>query len=355
MTSPNELKCMASAPTRIDLAGGTLDIWPIPPILQHKSELWNEPIETINVAINLKAKTQVTLKKSEKVKFIFADNMNNSRENFEDLNTNSAVNFPIHRAVARCYQSRFSEMGFNHLEIQSDAQAPKGSGLGGSSALIVSMIGCFERLLGNNTPELAKICGIALNLEAGILGNLAGCQDHYASAFGGIQSVQHSSSGTQSSQIKCDGNELLSRIVLAHSGQQHFSAFNNWLILEKVLAGAKEKIDQLAEIARISHALVRPLEEGDWNFVAKLMSEEWEIRRELAPGISTEVLDRLYTIGREAGAAGGKVCGAGGGGVLVLLVKNPSDIGQVCKAVADAGGILLPAQFSRSGLEIECK
>ena len=352
VTDRQAMTCTTTTPTRIDLAGGTLDVWPLAPILQEKCELWNEPLQTLNVAINLKATAQVILRPAREFQFTFTDQMSNITETGTTLDNASAARFSLHRAVARYYLREALKQGLGHLEISSNAQAPKGSGLGGSSSLVVAMLACFEHLLHQKSSDRARICQMAQNLEAGVLGNLAGNQDHYGAAFGGVQAVQHSATGTTSKQLRCDGNALLSRLVLAHSGQQHFSAFNNWLILEKVLTGHQEILEKCAAIARIAHSLVNPLEQGNWAQVAQLMTDEWKIRRTLAPGITTDVLNTLYNTGIEAGAAGGKVCGAGGGGVLVLMLRSPEDRTAVSQAISQAGGILLPTTFNSTGIEI---
>ena len=350
-TNGKPITCETTAPTRIDLAGGTLDVWPLAPIIQEKCGLWNEPLQTLNVAINLKANAQVVLRPAPQFAYTFTDKMSDISETGHNLDNSSATRFSLHRAVARYYMRTALDQGFGHIEIVSNAQAPKGSGLGGSSSLVVAMLACFEHLLYRKTYNLSKICLMAQNLEAGILGNLAGNQDHYGAAFGGVQAVQHSATGTSSKQLACDGNALLSRLVLAHSGQQHFSAFNNWLILEKALTGQQEVLEKCAAIARIAHSLAAPLEQSDWARVATLMTDEWQIRRTLAPGITTDVLDTLYATGIKAGAAGGKVCGAGGGGVLVMMLRAPEDRATVCEAITKAGGILLPTRFNNTGVE----
>ncbi len=342
----------STAPTRIDLAGGTLDVWPLAPILQEKYELWNTPLRTVNVAIDLRASAELTLDSSPEFAAHFVDLMTQNKCDIASLTQSDANQFPLHRCVARYFKEILMKQKLGKIELKTNAMVPKGSGLGGSSSLMIAMLHAFETMLDGDFDN-NQLCLRAQNLEAGVLANLAGNQDHYAAAYGGVQAVCHSADGSTSSPIMCDGKDMLSHIVLAHSGQQHFSAFNNWLILEKALTGDNQLLSKCADIAKIAHSLVPVLEKNNWKELAKLMAKEWEIRRTLAPGITTPILDNLYATGIKAGATGGKVCGAGGGGVLVMLLPEPQARRKIEKSIAEAGGVIMSAGFSENGVESE--
>ncbi|NBW83352.1 hypothetical protein EBR21_16510, partial [bacterium] len=233
--------------------------------------------------------------------------------------------------------------------IETNAQAPRGSGLGGSSSLVIALLAAFEKLLGRSV-EGTELCRTAQTLEAGILGNLAGNQDHFAAFFGGLQSVKHTAFGSSTTQIASDLETLSRHLVLAHSGQQHFSAFNNWLVLEKVLTGDVAVLERCAGIAKIVPDMKAELQKKNWKAVARLLSAEWDIRRTLAPGIVTPMLESLYAAALRAGASGGKVCGAGGGGVLVMMVDDPSQKTTVENALRAAGGEVLNCAPAHRGV-----
>ncbi|MCA2961539.1 MAG: hypothetical protein IOD12_14910 [Silvanigrellales bacterium] len=355
--SRSKLTCIATTPTRVDLAGGTLDISPLAAILQEKHDLWNKPVQTVNVAIDLRATARIDLtgtggNEPDDLHWTFEDLTQPSRESGTTLTGEAATNYPLHRAVVRYARARLLEAGFRSITLSTNAQAPKGSGLGGSSSVVIAILGAIETLLKTQNIPSPALCEVAKNLEAGLLGGLAGNQDHFGAAFGGVQAVQHCADGSTTRRLACNGTALLSHIVLAHSGQQHFSAFNNWLILERVLTGHKPTLGKLASIARIAHEIVDPLEKGDFEGVAKLVSQEWEYRRVLAEGVTTPVLDALHAASLRAGAWGGKVCGAGGGGVLVMFVSDPAVRKRVEQAIVDTGGVLLPARYSDTGLVV---
>lgn len=346
--------CVVTAPTRIDLAGGTLDIWPLAAILQEKYDLWNRPIKTVNVAIDLLARAEVSISAAKEFQWTFTDSDAKVEEQGKDLAGQTASKFPLHRSVARYFKERLVQLGRADIRLKTSAMAPRGSGLGGSSSLVVAMLMGVDALLNRNATKI-NMCRQARHLEAGVLGNLAGNQDHFAAAFGGVQAVTHGPEGSDSEVIHCDGDGLMSHLVLAHSGQQHFSAFNNWQVLEKALTGNKETLSKCAGIARLALELQGILEKNDWASMAKLMTEEWELRRTLDKDISTPMLDSMFESARKAGAKGGKVCGAGGGGVLVTVLENPEDRTRVAKAVEDAGGVILKAGFFAHGAQIEFK
>lgn len=349
--SSDELHCQSFAPTRVDLAGGTLDIPPIVPILQEKFGFWNSPVKTVNVAINLFARVEVKLKKSAQESWHFVDRNLEKSAKGTHLDGDAAGDFPLTRAVTRHYRQRLAKLGYNDVYVSTIGEAPRGSGLGGSSSVVVALLSSFAKLLDNNFDK-KEICSTAQNLEAGILGNLAGNQDHFAAAFGGVQAVAHGHQGSFSEKIDCNGENLLGHLVLAYSGQQHFSAYSNWQILQKALSGDKETFEKFARIAHLAIRVPELLKNEDWDNFGEVLSQEWMIRRTLAEGITTPVLDKMYEAAMKSGARGGKVCGAGGGGVLVMALRHQNDSEKVMKAVEAAGGIILNAQYSPNGVQV---
>lgn len=345
------LELQASAPTRVDLLGGTLDIWPLAPILREKCGLWDDDILTVNVAIDLGARVTLQARTAASLKWAFTDVDTGVTRAGESLSDSDAADFPLHRAALRFYRPRLESAGMADLSIGTGTRTPRGSGLGGSSSMMVAMLSALDVLLG--TPRTQRdTCLRAQNLEAGVLGNLAGNQDHFAAAFGGVQAVRHGPDGTFSEQILCDGAALMARVVLAHSGQTHFSAFNNWLVLQQALSGEPGVLGRAADIARLARLAPAALAKHDWRELARLMRDEWSIRRTLAEGISTPVLDGLHEAAMRAGAIGGKVCGAGGGGVLVMVLDEPDARGKVESALKERGGHLLPAGFAGQGVQV---
>ena len=351
------LQLKSEAPTRIDLAGGTLDIAPLAPILQEKWGLWQQPVVTLNATINLLASTAVTLEwpsnnHSSDMIFEFSDRANHQQLTCTDLNNPDTEKFLLARAALRYFYAEIIKSGANKIIIETNAQAPRGSGLGGSSSLIICLLKAVSHILGIALSN-SLLCQIAQNLEAGILGNLAGNQDHIAAAGGGVQCVTHSAAGSFGKRMEIDGNKLIKHIVLAYSKQPHFSAYSNWTILRQALEGHAPLLQKLRDIAAIAADLTHEIGRGlDWQQIGRLMQSEWNIRRTLADGITTPVLDAMAEAAIRAGATGTKVCGAGGGGVLMAVVPHEDLKQKICEKITEAGGDIIVAQYHDLGVRV---
>jgi D-glycero-alpha-D-manno-heptose-7-phosphate kinase len=141
------------------------------------------------------------------------------------------------------------------------------------------------------------------------------------------------------------------RFLLVYTGAPRQSGINNWEVFKAHINGDQRVIrnfDQIVELAREMHqAFLR----HDWEDVARLLCEEWKLRRTNAPGITTPLIDKLIAVAQNSGGRAAKVCGAGGGGCILLMVQEGAKdaIGQ---AVTEAGGRILPLTVAREGLRI---
>jgi D-glycero-alpha-D-manno-heptose-7-phosphate kinase len=161
--------------------------------------------------------------------------------------------------------------------------------------------------------------------------------------LGGALEISHSAGGERVRQLDTDLANLGQSLVVAYSGQTHFSAGKNWEVIRRRLDGDPEVIERFQQIADVAARLSGALEEGDLERVGALMSEEWSCRQGLAPGISTPQIEELLARGRAEGAWGGKACGAGGGGCVAILLPG-SRRRAVEEALSAAGAHILPAQ-----------
>jgi D-glycero-alpha-D-manno-heptose-7-phosphate kinase len=356
-----KIKAVASAPTRIDLAGGTLDIAPVANILQDKMGFWKSSVKTVNAAINLKATAAVEIElcgntpstSSEGEMFVSCREMVSGsalqKTNLNLLRAEDLSVFTLHLGVTKALYSILKQKKVFSVHLETNAMAPRGSGLGGSSSVVVCLLQAFNHALQLHW-SLEQVCEIAKNIEAGILGSLAGNQDHMAAAHGGVLCVEHSVWGSRVCKLPTNGQTLLEKCVLAYSNQQHFSAFNNWCVLEKFLTSNLETYEKFKQIALIAERIIEPLKDNNFIEVGRLMSEEWKIRRTLAEGITTPKLNEMYEAAMNAGAVGGKVCGAGGGGVLIAMCNDVYTKNKVQEEVQKVGGTILDAGFSAQGV-----
>jgi D-glycero-alpha-D-manno-heptose-7-phosphate kinase len=161
--------------------------------------------------------------------------------------------------------------------------------------------------------------------------------------------------GTESHEpLRVDLDALERRLVLCYTGKPRQSGINNWEVMKAHLDGHLRVRRNFDQITRIAIALRAALEAARWREAGRLIREEWNFRRRNLPAITTPVIDRIISASRRAGALGGKVCGAGGGGCLALLIE-PDARARVEQAVTAAGGQLLPVRIDRRGVRVEVK
>jgi D-glycero-alpha-D-manno-heptose-7-phosphate kinase len=236
-----------------------------------------------------------------------------------------------------------SRLGLPPVEVRVSSASPRGGGLGASSALAVALIAAAEALTGRPPSSPRERGALARDLEAVLMGFPTGCQDHYPALFGGALEISHRAGGESVRQLDTDLADLGQSLLVAYSGQTHFSAGKNWEVIKRRLNGDPEMFERFQQIADVAARLSAALEEGDLERVGALMSEEWSCRRSLAPGVSTPQIEELLARGRAEGAWGGKACGAGGGGCVAILLPG-SRRRAVERALSAAGAQILAAR-----------
>jgi D-glycero-alpha-D-manno-heptose-7-phosphate kinase len=340
----------ARAPTRIDLAGGTLDIWPL--YLFHSGAL------TVNCAITRHASCTIDPgpRDSRRITLVSLDT--HRRESFVSFGALARApryRLPLLAHLARFFLERSGKRaGFT---LTTDSEAPAGAGIGGSSAMAVAICAALERFSGDaegtgaDTPRRQDWIHVSRDIEAIVIRVPTGTQDHYPPAFGGLSAIHLEPGGERREPLPADLDELERRLVLCYTGKPRQSAINNWEVFVRHINGDRRvarNLDQIADVARqVRAALLR----NDWNKVGRLVRAEWEFRRRNLPTISTPTIDRIIAQARKKGAIGGKVCGAGGGGCVALVIEPGSRAG-VEAAVAAAGGTILPHRIDRAGVRV---
>lgn len=234
--------------------------------------------------------------------------------------------------------------------IVTASDAPRGSGLGASSSLLIGLLAACQRRRG---PMRRDLVDIAARLEAQSINALTGKQDYYAALHGGLNAIRFNLDREVVEPLLPPGRlaELERHLVLTFTGEPHVSGPTNWGMIRAYLDGVPETVRGLREIRRISHEMREVLRRGDLQGVARLLREEWEQRRGLAAGVATQEIDRAIATARRAGALASKVCGAGGGGCIVSV--TPADRkGAVEQALSGAGFRVLPFRIARRGLRV---
>ena len=331
------MKIESKAPTRIDLAGGTLDIWPL--------YLFHEGALTVNCAITRYASCQIETHRGRRIALVSRDT--HRQESFASLDALARARryrLPLLAHLVRHFQPR---EGFT---LTTDSEAPAGAGIGGSSAMAVAICAALDRLTGARRRFVDWI-HISRDAEAIVIGVPTGTQDHYPPAFGGVNAVHLSPGSEYREALPTDVRELERRLVLCYTGKPRQSGINNWEVFKAHIAGDRRVWRNLEQITRVAVAMRRALIARRWGEVGRLMREEWAFRRRNLPTISTPVIDRIISAARRNGALAGKVCGAGGGGCVALVIE-PDARARVEAAVAAAGGRLLPIRIDRRGVQV---
>jgi D-glycero-alpha-D-manno-heptose-7-phosphate kinase len=336
-----ELRIEARAPTRIDLAGGTLDIWPL--YLFHPGAL------TVNCAITRYAtcviETQSRGGHQQEIRLVSKDTRR--EESFASLDALArakSYRLPLLAHLVRFFRPRTG------LTLTTDSQAPAGAGIGGSSAMAVAICAALDRLTGAE-KRLEDWIHISRDAEAIVIRVPTGTQDHYPPAFGGASAIHLEPGGERREEVGCDLDELERRLALCYTGKPRQHGINNWEVFQRHIEGDKRIIHNLARIADVAKQLFSALSQNDWNETGKLIREEWEFRRRNLPTISTPKIDRIISAARRQGALAGKVCGAGGGGCVALLI-DPDARERVEAAITESGGEILPHGIDREGVRI---
>ncbi|MEJ2085567.1 MAG: hypothetical protein P8Y44_07795 [Acidobacteriota bacterium] len=138
---------------------------------------------------------------------------------------------------------------------------------------------------------------------------------------------------------------------VVYTGQSHFSAGNNWIVVRRRLDNDPQVVSLFDGIADLAQQIVASLERGELEAVAQLISREWELRRQLSAGKSTPMIESVDERGLAAGAWGGKACGAGGGGCVVLL-SPPQRRQDVTTEIEAIGGEVLATRPVSSPLQL---
>src|SRR6185295_9269219 len=144
-------------------------------------------------------------------------------------------------------------------------------------------------------------------------------------------------------------DELDRRLVLCYTGKPRQSGINNWEVFKDHIDGGKRVQANLEQIAAVARGVRVAIMNNKWNEVALLVNEEWAFRRRNLPTISTPMIDRIIKESRRAGAVAGKVCGAGGGGCVALVIE-PEARARVESIIAEVGATLLPMTVAREGV-----
>ena len=328
---------VAQAPCRADLAGWTIDLWPL--------YLFHSGAMTVNFAVNILTTCRITPLKGKGIHLRSLDTRREERfKSIDQVRAAKKFRLPI---AARLLQFFAPKQG---ALIETDSESPAGAGISGSSALMISTTAALARFTDRNL-SLEQMRVIAQNVEAQIIEVPTGCQDYYPALYGGVSAIRLDADGIHREAVPIAPEEIESRFVLAYTGAPRKSGINNWEVFKAHINGDKRVFRNFERIAAIARSMHQALLAADWDGVARLLREEWKLRRTNAPGITTPLIDKLIEVAGKNGGRAAKVCGAGGGGCVIFLVEKGA-ASRVATAIGDAGARVLPLQVARDGMRI---
>jgi D-glycero-alpha-D-manno-heptose-7-phosphate kinase len=324
----------ASAPTRIDLAGGTIDIWPL--------YLFHAGAQTLNVAISLRAHVHVAARDDDRVVI-------------RSLDTNRSIDAPDWTALAGddeliLLARLLHFFRADGLTMTTRCESPAGAGIAGSSALNIAVCGAMDRWQRRGYDD-ETLLRVAMNVEAQAIGVPTGVQDYRPALYGGVSAVELGADGVRRVKLDVDPLEIERRIVLAYTGAPRESGTNNWEMTKRHIDGNRDVFDSFERIRDTAVAMRAALARGDWREVGRQIAVEWENRKRLAAGVTTPFIEDLIGRAMRAGALAAKVCGAGGGGCLFCYAE-PAERASVGAALAASGATVLDYRVETEGLRV---
>lgn len=329
----------AKAPLRISFAGGGTDI---PPFPQQEGGC------VLSATINRYAYGTLRPRQDRQICIESLDFGLSVSYSVEDKLVYDGKLDLVKAAILKLGGEKLS--GFD-LFLHSDA--PPGSGLGASSAMMVVLVGLLKEF--KNLPltdyEIADLAYIIERKELGIQGGL---QDQYASTFGGFNYIEFLPDRVVVNPLKLSPdiiNELQYNSLLCYTGQTRLSARIIEDQVQRYERGEVETLQALREIKRLTVEMKNALLRRELNEFGELLHQEWQYKKKLSPRISTPELDELYEIARQEGAIGGKITGAGGGGYMLLYCRFDKKH-KVAEKLKKLGCIITDFAFEPLGLQL---
>lgn len=274
-----------SAPARIDLAGGTLDVPPLCFLVRRAA--------TLNIAIN---------------KRVMLASDNHPGQLAYQGETSALASWPLYRE-ALAYFSR--DVDQHSFQVTNDI--PPASGLGGSSSLLVALVQHLNKSLKIETSKKVLLDQVTV-LEHRLLGKPAGTQDGIAAIHGGMSWIHYHQGYPVVSQVSAPSFLTDQPLLLVYSDEQHHSGINNWAVVSRACEGDPQTLSLLDRLAENAHAMKAAVEADDEPRFFATVQAESRLRRELCPDILNTPM-AAFAAEMGAGVAC-KACGAGGGGAM---------------------------------------
>ncbi len=323
----------ATAPTRVDLAGGTLDIWPV--------YLFHPGAVTVNAAIDRRAWCRAE------------SGVSGLRIESEDTgavaegrDVRDVLGGGVLSLAAHVLRALGIETG---LRLVTCSRVPAGSGLGGSSALAVAIAAAASAAVGRPL-DADNLWPMVRDAEARTIAVPTGVQDYLAAIHGGVLAIHLEPGALRTERLAVDPERVQESLLLVDAGVTRFSGINNWDVFKGQIEDLGEVRECLGHIVEAACGLREALLAARYEDAPRLINQEWESRQRLAPGVTTPEIDRIVEAARAHGG-GAKVCGAGGGGMVAVWCA-PGRKEATGRAIEQAGFVQLPFGVALAGVAV---
>ena len=334
------MRITSSAPTRIDLAGATTDIWPL--------YLFHDNSKTINIAIDQRAQVTIEQKSGMAIEIESKDLDMSMRLTSIDYVDEVEPGHPL-ELITQLLEFFRPQGG---MSITTSCMSPAGSGLGGSSALAIALCGAFNFMV-DSYYSREDLITIAKNIETKILKVPSGVQDYYPAMYGGLNSVLLDVIGeTFMRHSHLLTHALEQRLVLVYSGQSRNSGVNNWEVMKSCIDQDEKVTGGLEGIQKATDDMEYALKTGNFQRVGDALLLEVEHRSSMCSTIVTDEMQEIINFGKEHGSKAAKVCGAGGGGCIAFWVPSSRDKMELIKKFREKGVQVIPFHADSEGLQV---
>ncbi len=329
----------SSAPTRVDLAGGTIDI---PPLF-----LFHEGAATVNFAVSLLAHCRIETRDDDRIILESIDQKATVETTVGQIA--SLRDEPKLELLSKLAYFFRPEVGF---KMTTESKAPAGAGLAGSSTLNIACIGALNKLVGDRyTPD--RFIPIAANVECQVIRVPTGFQDYYSAQYGSVASINFGPAGIERESLDIDTATLERRVAICYTGEPRNSGINNWEITKRHIDGDREIFDIFEGIRDTAVETRKALLENDWDEVGRILSGAFPDRKRLSPNITTPQMDHLIDVALANGAIAPKVCGAGGGGCIAFYCEDGRRPDVEKALAAENGAKVLDWKLNADGLVVK--
>jgi D-glycero-alpha-D-manno-heptose-7-phosphate kinase len=335
------MKISATVPTRIDLAGGTLDVYPL--------YLFEGGGLTVNAAISVFGHVTVEGRPDARIHICSEDaGVEETFAGLSELQAQMGGPLDLVKKALRFYRPQ------QGLNITLRSEAPRGSGLGASSALLMALSSGLNEIEALGLDK-DRIIDLGANIEAQVIDIPTGKQDYFPPLFGGVCSIWFDVDGHRLERLDEEGDlidRLNERLILTFTNINRFSGVTNWAMLKRYIEKEGDTVAHMRRIKKVAQAMRQSLVAGRLDEFAHLLALEWENRKALAEGVTTPEIDAMIAAAEAAGARASKLCGAGGGGCMITYAE-PENRAAVKDALVEGGATLIPFRIVQEGIRLE--